>query len=211
MGLARNRKILFVAVIVLLAITAFTFSTSHQEIDFNTQVKPIFNKKCITCHGGVRQQANFSLLFRDWALKKCKDGKYAIIPGDPDHSELIRRINLNDPEDRMPYHHDPLSKDEINILRDWIKQGAKWGDHWAYLPVQKPEIPKPKSTFFGLIPAKKIDWARNDIDYFIYEKLQQNKLQPSPEADKATLLRRVSLDLTGMPASESLAKQYLND
>ncbi|HYK47424.1 MAG TPA: DUF1549 domain-containing protein, partial [Parafilimonas sp.] len=211
MRLARNRKILVVAVIVLLAITAFTFSTSHQEIDFNTQVKPIFNKNCITCHGGVRQQANFSLLFRDWALKKCKDGKYAIIPGDPDHSEMIRRVTLNDPEDRMPYHHDPLSKDQIDILREWIKQGAKWGDHWAYVPVQKIEVPKPKSSLFGLIPAKKIDWAKTDVDYFIYDKLQQNKLQPSPGADKATLLRRVSLDLIGMPAPDNIAQQYLKD
>ncbi len=189
----------------------FFLSTSHKEVDFNTQVKPIFNKKCITCHGGVRQQANFSLLFRDWALKKCKSGKYAIIPGDPDHSEMIRRINLNDPEDRMPYHHDPLSKEEKDILYNWIKQGAKWGDHWAYVPVQKTEVPKPKPTLFGLIPAKKIDWAKNDIDYFIYDKLQQNKLTPLPEADKATLLRRVSLDIIGMPAPDSIAQKYLND
>ena len=111
----RNKKfILFIAVLII-AITAFTLSTSHHEIDFNTQVKPIINKKCITCHGGVRQQANFSLLFRDWALRKNKSGKYAIIPGDPEHSEMIRRITSSDPEDRMPYHHDPLSKDEINF------------------------------------------------------------------------------------------------
>ena len=156
MNLFRYKKIFLVVIILLVGITIFTFSTTHQEVDFNTQVKPIFNKKCIACHGGVRQQANFSLLFRDWALKKTKSGKYAIIPGDPDHSEMIRRITLNDPEDRMPYHHDPLSKEEIQTLKDWIKQGAKWGDHWAYLAVQKTEVPKPKSSFFGLIPAKKI-------------------------------------------------------
>ena len=124
---------------------------------------------------------------------------------------MIRRITSNDPEDRMPYHHDPLSKEEIQILKDWVKQGAKWGNHWAYVPVQKVEVPKPKATFFGLIPAKKIDWAKNDIDYFIYDKLQQNKLSPSPEADKATLLRRVSLDLIGMPAPDSIAQKYLHD
>ncbi|HEX5151288.1 MAG TPA: DUF1553 domain-containing protein [Parafilimonas sp.] len=211
MRLFRNKKILIIAVAILLAITAFTITTSHKEIDYSTQVKPIFNKKCISCHGGVRQQSNFSLLFREEALKKCKSGKYAIIPGDPDHSEMIRRINLKDPEDRMPYHHDPLSKEEINILHDWIKQGAKWGTHWAYVPVQKVEVPKPKPSFLGLIPAKKIDWTNNDIDYFIYDKLKQNKLQPSPEADKPTLLRRVSLDLIGMPAPDSIAQKYLED
>ncbi|MEP6683291.1 MAG: c-type cytochrome domain-containing protein, partial [Parafilimonas sp.] len=113
MKFLRNKKIILIVAILIIAITSFTLSTSHQEIDFNTQVKPIINKKCITCHGGVRQQANFSLLFRDWALKKNKSGKYAIIPGDVEHSELIRRITSNDPEDRMPYHHDPLSKEEI--------------------------------------------------------------------------------------------------
>ena len=153
MGLLRNKKILVLSVIILVAITAFTVTTSHKEIDYNTDVKPIFNKKCITCHGGVKQQSNFSLLFREEALKKCKSGKYAIVPGDPDHSEMIRRINLKDPEDRMPYHHAPLSKEEIKILHDWIKQGAKWGTHWAYVPVQNVEVPKPRSSFFGLICA----------------------------------------------------------
>ncbi len=124
---------------------------------------------------------------------------------------MIRRITSNDPEDRMPYHHDPLSKEEIKYFKDWVKQGAKWGNHWAYVPVQKVEVPKPKASFFGLIPAKKIDWAKNDIDYFIYDKLKQNNLSPSPEADKATLLRRVSLDLIGMPAPDSIAQKYLND
>ncbi len=199
------------AVLVMMGIIFF-LSTSRKEVDFNTQVKPIFNKKCITCHGGVRQQANFSLLFRRLGIGgKINQGKYAIIPGDPDHSEMIRRINLNDPEDRMPYHHDPLSKEEKDILYNWIKQGAKWGDHWAYVPVQKVEVPKPKASLLGLIPIKKIDWVKNDIDDFIYDKLQQNKLSPSPEADKATLLRRVSLDLIGMPAPDDIAQKYLND
>ncbi len=210
MAIERNKKIFLIIIILLVAISIFTFTTSHQQIDYNTQIKPIFNKKCISCHGGVRQQANFSLLFRDWALRKNKSGKYAIIPGDPNHSEMIRRITSNDPEDRMPYHHDPLSKEEIQTLKDWIKQGAKWGTHWAYAPVQKTVVPKPTSSFFGLIPAKKIDWAKNDIDYFIYDKLQQQKLQPSAEADKPTLLRRVSLDLIGMPAPDSIAQKYLN-
>src|SRR6476646_10265695 len=155
------KKTLFITVAILISVTFFVFSTKHQEIDFNTQVKPILNKNCITCHGGVRKQANFSLLFPSEALSKTKSGKYAIVPGDPDHSEMIRRINLKDPEDRMPYHHPALTEKEINILTTWIKQGAKWGQHWAYVPVKKVEIPKPQSSFFGLIPASKIDWVKN--------------------------------------------------
>jgi hypothetical protein len=209
----KHRKLLLTSsvVIIIIAASAFIINAHNSSIDFNTQVKPILNKNCITCHGGVRRQANFSLLFRSEALKKTKSGKYAIVPGHAEKSEMIRRVKLNDPEDRMPYKHTPLKKEEIEILTKWINQGAKWGDHWAYVSVKKEEVPVPKSSFFGLIPAKKIDWVKNDIDYFIYDKLKSENLQPSPEADKATLLRRVSLDITGLPPSENIAKQFLND
>ncbi len=209
--LARTNKALLITVSLVVSASVFVFSTTHSTIDFNTQVKPILNKNCITCHGGVKKQGGFSVLFRSEALAKVKSGKYAIIPGDPGNSEMIRRINLKDPEERMPYHHAPLSENEIETLTRWVKQGAKWGDHWAYVPVQKTEVPKPEASFLGLIPAKKIEWVKNDIDYFIYDKLQEQKLKPAEEADKATLLRRVSLDLTGLPPSQSLAKQFLQN
>ena len=212
MQFLRYKKQLIIIIAITLGVLAYTFNTSRQVIDFSEQVKPILNKNCITCHGGVRRQGDFSLLFRQDALAKTKSGKYAIIPGDPDHSEMISRLTLKDPEERMPYKHDALSEAQINILRNWIKQGAVWGDHWAYVPVKEEIVPKPKSSFFGLIPAKKIDpigWVKNNVDYFIYDKLKQENLQPSPEADKATLLRRVSLDLTGLPPSEKLASQFL--
>ena len=206
-----NSKIFLIIFFIIVVAAVYFFTTRNNTVDFNTQVKPIFNKKCITCHGGVRRKAGFSLLFRTDALAKNESGKPAIIPGDPEHSEMIRRLTLKDPEERMPYKHDALSKDEINILKKWIKEGAQWGDHWAYVAVQPVEVPKPKASLFGLIPAKKIDWAKNDVDYFIYDKLQQEKLSPSPEADKSTLLRRVSLDITGMPVSNSLAEKFLKD
>ncbi|MEO6188678.1 MAG: DUF1553 domain-containing protein [Ginsengibacter sp.] len=211
MTFKKNKKLLSVVSILIVAILAFTFNSSRQVIDFSTQVKPILNKNCITCHGGVRRQSNYSLLFRSDALAKAKSGKFAIVPGDPDHSEMMRRLTVKDPEERMPFKHQPLPEDQINILRKWIKQGAQWGDHWAYVPVKQEPVPKPKNSFFGLIPAKKIDWVKNDIDFFIYEKLQEEKLKPSEEADKATLLRRVSLDLTGLPPSEKIAGQFLQN
>ncbi|HRI19973.1 MAG TPA: c-type cytochrome, partial [Panacibacter sp.] len=129
-----TNKILLVLLVLGSAVLIFLYATRNDHVDFTTQVKPIINKNCITCHGGVKQKGGFSLLFRDEALAKTKDGKYAIIPGDPEHSEMIRRINLNDPEDRMPYKHDPLSKEDIEILTRWIKEGAPWGEHWAYVP-----------------------------------------------------------------------------
>lgn len=184
---------------------------SGETVDFNTQIKPIFNKKCIVCHGGVRRQSDFSLLFRVDALGKTKSGKPAIVPGDPDHSEMMRRITLHDPEDRMPYKQAPLSGEEIETLRKWIKQGAKWGDHWAYLPVRPVEPPSLKASFWGLGPAAGKDWVRSPIDYFIYDKLRGIGLSPSKEADKAELLRRVSLDLTGLPPSAGLVRQFFSD
>lgn len=170
------------------------------KIDYSTQVKPIFNKKCIACHGGVKQKAGFSLLFREEALGNTESGKPAIIPGNPDESELIRRISITDPEERMPYKHEPLSKEEIDILTKWIKQGAAWGEHWAYVPVKEEKV-----------PAIKSDWVKNEIDPFILEKLKSEKLTPSIEADKPTVLRRVSLDLTGLPPDEHVAGKFLND
>src|SRR5436190_24309307 len=108
-----NKKMIIVSV-TLLAVTAFfIFGTAHPSIDFNTQVKPILNAKCITCHGGVKKKSGFSVLFRTEAMGIAESGKRAIIPGDPDNSEMIRRITLKDPEDRMPYKHPPLNEAEI--------------------------------------------------------------------------------------------------
>lgn len=206
-----KRTITIFLVIMAITASAFIIGVNRTAVDFNTDVKPILNKNCITCHGGVKRQGDFSLLFRSEALKKTKSGKYAIVPGHSGQSEMIRRIRLNDPEERMPYKHPPLKDEEIVMLTRWIDQGAKWGDHWAYVPVKKEEVPVPEPTWFGLVPAKKPDWVKNDIDYFIFDKFKAGKLRPSPEADKPTLLRRVSLDITGLPPSEKIAQQFLND
>jgi len=187
------------AVFIVLAITAVVIYPSD-PIDYNTEVKPILNKKCITCHGGVKQEGGFSLLFEEEAFAPTKSGKPAIIKFKPEKSELIRRLHLTDPEERMPYKHDPLTKEEIKILTTWVKEGAKWGSHWAYQKVKEPAVPSIND-----------DWVNNNIDKYILEKLETEKLSPSKEADKATLLRRVSLDITGLPANKKIAAKYLND
>ena len=201
-------RILLVTLCIGLAGFLYLYFTHTNKIDFSTQVKPIINNKCITCHGGVKAKGGFSLLFHEEALAKTESGKYAIIPGDPQNSELVKRINYKDPEERMPYKHDPLSKEEISIFTNWIKQGANWGEHWAYVAVKETPLPR-QSKFFGLIKSKS-EWAKNEVDIFIEQKLKEEKLQPSTTADKATLLRRVSLDITGLPAPSHLAKKYLN-
>jgi hypothetical protein len=107
----------------------------------------------------------------------------------------------------MPYKHPPLSDEEITTLKNWIKQGAVWGDHWAYVPVQEVAVPKVDNWFFGITGGG--NWVKNDIDHFIYTGLKEKGMSPSSEADKAILLRRVSLDITGLPVSEQLAHSFL--
>src|SRR5207253_3871094 len=118
--LLRSKKLIVAIAMLVLIIVVLTSIMGRKPIDFTTQVKPIINKNCITCHGGVRQKSNFSLLFREEALAKNKSGKPAIIPGDADNSEMIKRLTNNDPEERMPFKHDPLSKKDIDIIRQWI-------------------------------------------------------------------------------------------
>jgi hypothetical protein len=197
-----NYRIRLLLVISLMATAIMILQCGmHQpEVDFTTQVKPIINNHCISCHGGVRQKGGFSLLFREEALAKTTSGKYGIVPGDPGQSEMIRRITLNDPEDRMPYKHDPLSKEDIATLKNWVKQGAKWGEHWAYVPLKPVTVPEVSGN-----------WAKNPIDHFIEKKWDEVKLTAAPAASKQTLLRRVALDIIGMPAPDHLAKQYLSD
>ena len=185
----------------------------EQRVDYNTQIKPLLNKNCIVCHGGVKKASGFSLLFRQEALAPAKSGKPAIIPGDADASEMIRRLTLTDPDERMPLDHPALKPAEIDLLRNWIDQGAEWGHHWAYQTAQKPEVPK-IGTFWsrlGITNSDETNWAKNEIDHFILDKLKQEGLTPSPEADRATLIRRVSLDLTGLPPTEKEVADFVSD
>ncbi len=203
----RKRLAVSAAIAVVVLLLGWSVSSWNTTIDFNTQVKPILNKQCISCHGGVKQEAGFSVLFRSEALDTTRSGKYAIVPGHPDKSELMHRILSDDPEVRMPYMHDPLPEEEIAVLRQWIKEGAKWGDHWAYIPVKPGKVPR-TGGFLGLFGASR---AFNEVDAFVNKKLDQMDLEPSPLADKATLLRRVSLDLIGLPASEAIAEKFFSD
>ncbi len=177
------KTIIFAFVVILLSV-AIWIMLPGEEIDYNTQVKPIINSRCISCHGGVKQNGGFSLLFEEQAKGKTKSGAIAIIPGHPGQSEMIRRILSNDPEERMPYEKAPLTKNEIHILKKWIKQGAKWETHWAYIPVQKT-VPDGKHAS----DKQLLSWKKNDIDDFIFEKAKNHGLTVSEPADLPTLAR----------------------
>lgn len=197
----RHYKKLFIVIGLGAVVCAAIFwFFPERELDFNAEVRPILNTKCISCHGGVKESAGFSLFSREDALRPTDSGKPAIIPGDPNGSELIKRLTHKDLDERMPYHAEPLTPEEIETLRKWISQGANWQDHWAYL---KPVMPA--------IPENDTAWAKNPVDEFILAKLKQENLQPSPEADQITLLRRLTLDLTGLPPTENEIVSFQND
>lgn len=178
----------------------------EKRVDFSTEVKPILNQHCIACHGGVKKSGGLSFLFREEALGKTESGQPAIIPGHADDSELMRRLLADDPEVKMPYKKKPLTEEEVDILRRWIDQGAEWGEHWAYQPVKKPALPA-QQALASL--SENSDATPNPIDLFVREKLSDVGLQASPEAPRDILLRRVSLDLTGLPPSNELVEKFL--
>jgi Protein of unknown function (DUF1549)/Protein of unknown function (DUF1553)/Planctomycete cytochrome C len=174
---------------------------SGDEVRFSRDIRPILNQNCMQCHGGVRQKNGVSFLFREEALGTGKSGRRTIVPGKPDASELIARITSSDPEVRMPYHATPLPAAQVDLLRRWIKQGAKWEDHWAFVPPKPHPLPM----------VKRGEWVRQSLDLFILTRLEKEGLEPSPEADKAVLLRRVSFDLTGLPPTDEELAAFLAD
>jgi hypothetical protein len=196
---------------ILLSATLFIAlqACNQEKVDFSTQVKPILNKRCISCHGGVKKNGGFSVLFREEALDTTESGKHAIIPGNASGSEMIRRLTLKDPEQRMPYKEEALTAAEIRTLSDWIDQGAEWGDHWAYVPPKPTKVPE--ATVLSSFNISDQDLSPNEIDLFILDKLKQQNLQPSPEADRATLVRRAYMDIVGLPPTYAQAEQFIND
>ncbi len=200
--------------LVIVGMMSFKWSGLFgHKIDYNTEVKPILNKNCIGCHGGVKKAGDVSFLFEHEMLEPGKSGKAAVVRGDAHASEMIRRILTDDEDEKMPKNGNPLSKDEIDILTKWIDQGASWETHWSYKRIEKPELPQLRtfSNLFGLLDSEVRTWPKNEIDQFTLQKMREKDLSPSPEADKATLLRRVSLDLTGLPPTEKEVADFAAD
>ena len=149
--------ILGLLVLCLLCVAYFLWRHSDAEVHFSRDVRPILNQNCMPCHGGVRQKNGVSFLFREEALGTGKSGKRTIVPGSSDKSELIARVTSSDPDSRMPYHAPPLSQQQIDVLQRWIKQGAKWEDHWAFVAPKQQALPA----------VKRGDWPRQPLDRFV--------------------------------------------
>ncbi len=177
-----------------------------EKIDYNFHIRPILSDKCFKCHGpdANKREADLRLDTPEGAYAALKDNpqKHVIVPGKPNQSALFQRIISPDTSEVMPPVESNLylSKTEISLIEKWIKQGAEIKPHWAFISPIKVKLPD----------ADK-DWVKNEIDYFTYFKMQEFGLSPNPEADKYALLKRVSLDLTGLPPSTELQTLFLND
>ena len=174
---------------------------ARDRVEFSRDIRPILNQNCVACHGGVRQKNDVSFIYRDEALGVGKSGHRTIVPGNPDASEFMRRISATDPEARMPYHTPALPPQQVALLRKWIKQGAQWEDYWSFVAPKAQPLPR----------VKRSQWVRQPLDRFVLARLEKEGLEPTPEADKAELLRRVSFDLIGLPPTASEMQAYLAD
>ena len=177
---------------------------ANKPLDFNRDIRPILSDNCFNCHGPdeKKRKAKLRLDVRDVAIAD-RDGVQAIKPKDLKHSELWRRVTTKDADDLMPPpdSNKKLTAQQIDTLRRWILEGAEYKGHWAFEAPKKPQLPKVKNT----------RWPKNEIDYFIAAKLDENKLKPEQEADKETLIRRVSFDLTGLPPTPEEVDAFLAD
>ncbi|MGK0187965.1 MAG: hypothetical protein ACI9R3_003757 [Verrucomicrobiales bacterium] len=179
------------------------FTSSAGEIRFNEDIRPVFNKHCVGCHGGVKKAGGMSFLARHDALGEGKSGLRAIVPGDLAASHLLERVTSDDPDEHMPpaEHGLPLTTEEIANLRQWITEGAEWQDHWAFEPPVRHVLPEVSSP----------DWCVTPIDRFLLARLDREGLKPMKPASRAALLRRVSFDLTGLPPSLEQLDRFLAD
>jgi hypothetical protein len=197
----RHAFVAFLAVLASLWIARLC--TAEQAIDYDRQIRPILSQHCFHCHGPDGKHREAGLRFDDIknATSELESGETAIVPGKPDDSALVARIFTSDKDEVMP---PPESNRDLNdkqkkLLKQWIAEGAKFEEHWAFQTPKRPELPK----------VSQPDWPRNSIDHFIMNRLDAKKMHPSSEASKETLIRRLSLDLTGLPPTPKQVDAFL--
>ncbi|MDA0349621.1 MAG: DUF1553 domain-containing protein [Verrucomicrobia bacterium] len=175
------------------------------EVDFNQDILPVLSDNCFKCHGPDEntREADLRLDIKEGAFGDLGGGFYPIVPGKPDESEMIWHINAEDEDDLMPPPDSGLSltEREKQLIEQWIEEGAEWKKHWSFEAVKRPDLPKVNYS----------KWPQNEIDYFILAKLEEGGLSPSPETDKTTLIRRLTLDITGLPPTPGEVDAFLTD
>jgi hypothetical protein len=196
--------ILLCAIVVGASFARGADSSFPEKVRFNRDIRPILSNSCFKCHGfdEKERKAGLRLDTKEGLTHKHKD-IVPVVAGDLNSSEVYRRIISNDPDEMMPPAKSgkTLTAHQKELIKRWIEQGMDWEPHWSFVPVQRPEVPKTRDT----------NWVRNPIDAFILARLEKESLRPSPEADKITLIRRVTLDLTGLPATPAEVDAFVAD
>jgi Protein of unknown function (DUF1553)/Protein of unknown function (DUF1549)/Planctomycete cytochrome C/NedA-like, galactose-binding domain len=196
-------RLLAVPLVLLVAGTAP--GADKSRVDFARQVRPILAENCFKCHGPDKKarRGGLRLDTREGAIAELDSGLKAIIPGNPKTSELVNRIKSDEPGMRMPpvASKKRLTKQQKEILERWVAQGADYALHWAYIPPRRHPLPSVKDA----------SWACNPIDLFVLARLEKAGLKPSPEADRRSWIRRVSLDLTGLPPTLAEVEAFVTD
>ena len=185
-------------------------ATAGRRVDFERDIRPIFAENCNKCHGDKKQRGGFRLDRRADAIRGGDSGEAAIVPGQGSESRLIRLVAGLEPDLTMPPKGPRLDAQRVNLLRAWIDQGAEWPDnrvagepetHWSLTPLARPTVPETTDS----------DWVRGPIDAFVRAMHAEKGLAPAPEADRRTLIRRLSFDLIGLPPTPEEVESYLDD
>jgi len=194
----------FVAITFVFGVTLSSQAASLAPLQYNRDIRPIISENCFVCHGAdsASRKAKLRLDSFEEATAKRGDDPAVIIPGKPDESEVIRRI-FDQGDDLMPPEksHKVLTAEQKELLKRWVAEGAKYEPHWSFIAPVKAPLPKVSNS----------KWVRNPIDNFIFSRLEKESLKPAPEADRRTLARRLSYDLTGLPPKPEEVEAFVND
>ncbi|MCA1963678.1 MAG: PSD1 and planctomycete cytochrome C domain-containing protein [Prosthecobacter sp.] len=181
---------------MLLRVSILVFVTAAQAADYSRDIQPLLAEHCLECHGPDDSKGGLVLTTLEAATKPLKSGARGIIPGKPEASEVIARITTTDLDDRMPPKaKKPLKPQEVELLKRWIQEGAKFEAHWAYQPLKRAPVPA----------------GAHPVDHFVHTRLAEKKIAPSPEADRFTLIKRVHYDLLGLPPTPEQVRQFVDD
>ena len=205
----RRTLLRFVSLLVALIGWETVSTQAGDQVDFNRDVRRILSDNCFKCHGpdakerkGGKKGVGLRLDVPEGAFADLS-GHSAIVPRHPEKSELVRRITTDDPDDKMPPPESgkKLTLEEITLLKKWIEQGAQYARHWSYIKPVRSALPEVGDA----------TWLRNAIDYFILARLEREGLKPAAEADRYAIIRRVALDLTGLPPTLEEVAEFAND
>ena len=199
------RCLAYLAILLFVCPTNVVSGQDQEQVDFGRDVLPILSDHCFTCHGpdAATREGGFRLDIKDSAFGEADSGDHPIVAGDTTLSQIVLRLRSDDEYEVMP---PPESKkrptaDQITTLEKWIKQGAEWKDHWAFVPPDRPELPK----------IQKTGWPQNAIDHFVLAKMERSQFTPNQQAKATTEVRRLYLDLTGLPPTPEEVLSYLDD